>query len=150
MNFGHDPLGLTPAAQSQSLHAKNPALMRGVIAYRAANLVVRGFSLADHTNPTPIPDAIGDDGAVLTFEERQKIAGSRRPYDAKCVVCATVDGPDEQTVYLNRWGQPIPVDQIVDYRGDLTDRKVEKLGASTMAAFDAQPEYTFVPTRVLV
>ncbi len=119
--LGSDPLGIEPI-QAQVAKLSQSESQRALSAY-ANNVLLRGVTMVDRTNPAPVGPPVGDDGKVLTYEDRLRIAAERRAYD-----------PDAKDL---------------GYSKDLQDRVIEPLGESTQKAIDAQPRYTAVTPRDL-
>lgn len=128
-SMSRDPLGLDPIAAIQD--AINPGSARAVQAIKAG-IVTRDVTMVgaapDPNDPLevrlaqvaamPKPQVLSDTGEPLTYEERCRIAAERRMPDA--------DGGH--------------------FHQDLTDRPVEKIGASGQKIIESKPLYTLHTT----
>jgi hypothetical protein len=117
----HDPLGFDPVAIVHQI--KNPELQRALDMYRH-NILVRGTTVTNSIDPG---EPIAEDGQPMTLERRRELAAQRPPLDFRKVATGELD-----------------------YRKDTPPIATEKLGTSSQARVDAQPEMTLVRDREMV
>jgi hypothetical protein len=134
--LGSDPLGLDPVTAISQVNQRSKT--QDILNAMRHNIALRGLYICpDATGPLePVGPPIGDDGKVLTLEERQRIAASRAPY---------VPVPFGE--HVTRLADGTMVDIGATFRADLRDRVVEPLGKSAQAEIDKMPEIRILTPR---